>query len=123
MEDREKKETEMNYQGTLTVKEIANWIDRSEVFVRRSIENGSLPIGAYTREGSKGAYYISPKRAWEYLGYKRDEENTDNHSTPLHDECNGSESSHKGMGNSLLLDRQDSIGNIHHSEQDSSRET
>ena len=64
----------MNYKGTLSVKEISDWIGRSEVFVRKSIENGSLGIGAYTREGSKGAYYISPKLAWERLGYRRDEE-------------------------------------------------
>ena len=65
----------MNYEGTLTVKEISAWIHRSEIFVRKAMENGSLDIGAYTREGSKGAYYISPKLAWERLGYRREEGN------------------------------------------------
>lgn len=64
----------MNCAGTLSVEEIANFIGKSPMFVRRSIENGSLPIGAYDREGKRGNYYISPKRAYEYIGYKRDEE-------------------------------------------------
>ena len=74
-----------------TVSEIAEYMGKSEVFVRKSIENGSLPIGCYVRQGTKGSYYISPKRAWVWLGYVRNEENTDGYSTPLHDECdNGS---------------------------------
>jgi len=56
---------------SLSVKEIADFMGRSEVFVRGAIENGSLPIGCYTRNGSKGSYYISPKRAKEYLGYEK----------------------------------------------------
>lgn len=68
----------MDFSGTLSVEEIANFIGKSKVFVRKSIENGSLPIGAYTREGTAGSYYISPKRAWEYMGYKRDEESINN---------------------------------------------
>lgn len=60
---------------------------KSETFVRKSIENGSLPIGCYVRQGTRGSYYISPKRSWVWLGYIRDEENTDGYSTPHHIEC------------------------------------
>lgn len=67
----------LSYKGTLTVKEIAEWIDKSEIFVRKAIENGSLDIGAYTRD-ERGSYYISPKLAWERLGYRRDEETNSN---------------------------------------------
>ena len=63
------------YRGSLTIREIANFIGKSEVFVRKSIENGSLGIGAYDREGSRANYYISPKLAYERLGYRRNEEN------------------------------------------------
>lgn len=65
----------MSYAGTLSVEEIAHFMNKSPMFVRRSIENGSLPIGAYDRQGSRGSYYISPKRAEEYLGYVRGNEN------------------------------------------------
>lgn len=64
----------MSFEGSLTIKELAHFMDKSEVFVRKSIENGSLPIGSYTREGKKSSYYISPKRAYEWLGYMRNEE-------------------------------------------------
>ena len=69
----------MRFDGSLTVKEIADWTGRSEVFIRKSIENGSLGIGAYMRENKNASYYISPKLAWERLGYRRDEENSDTH--------------------------------------------
>ena len=63
----------MRYDGSLTVGEIANFIDRSPTFVRNAIKNGSLDIGAYTEKGSRSTFYISPKLAWERLGYRRDE--------------------------------------------------
>lgn len=69
----------MNYKGSLSVKEIAEFMGKSQIFVRKSIENGSLPIGSYNREGKKASYYISPKRAAEWLGYVRDDEKTDDH--------------------------------------------
>lgn len=97
--------------GTLTVEEIAVWIGKSEVFVRKAIENGSLGIGAYMREGSKGSYYISPKLAYERLGYIRDEENTDFDSTLLHDGCDRCPWCGAMLGNSILLDRHNRIGN------------
>jgi len=64
----------MRFDGTLKVEEIAAWIDRSPTFVRKAMKNGSLDIGAYTEEGSRSTFYISPKLAWERLGYRRDEE-------------------------------------------------
>lgn len=67
----------MSYNGSLTIDELATFMGKSKLFVRKSIENGSLPVGAYTKEGKKSSYYISPKRAYEYLGYKRDEESND----------------------------------------------
>ena len=63
----------MKWNGTLTIQEVAEFMGKSVYFVRRSIENGSLPIGCYTREGEKAGYYISPKRAYEWLGYEREE--------------------------------------------------
>ena len=67
----------MDYKGSLSVAEIARFMGKSEIFVRKSIENGSLPIGSYDREGKRANYYISPKRAAEWLGYVRNEEKTD----------------------------------------------
>ena len=96
----------MNYRGTLTIREIANFIGKSEVFVRRSIENGSLDIGAYDREGKRANYYISPKLAYERLGYKRDEENLGDYSADSSDYLYGSQGRcAEGMGNSLLNNR------------------
>ena len=80
----------MRYDGSISVKEIANWINRSESFVRGAMENGSLDIGGYVRNGSRGTYYISPKLAWERTGYRRNEEDTDGYSTLPHDGCNTS---------------------------------
>jgi len=70
----------MRWQGSIDVEDIAKWMSKSPTFVRKSIENGSLPIGCYNKNGNRGSYYISPKRAYEYIGYireedKRDEEN------------------------------------------------
>ena len=83
---------QMEMKGSLSVKEIAEFIGKSEVFVRASIENGSLPIGSYDRKGKRANYFISPKRAYEWLGYIRHEENTDGYSTLPHVECNTSTS-------------------------------
>ena len=47
---------------------------KSEVFVRESIKNGSLPIGSYTQKGDRASFYISPKRAYEWLGYRNEED-------------------------------------------------
>lgn len=63
------------FEGSLSVEEIARFMGKSKEFVRMGIENGSLPIGSYTRVGKKASYYISPKRALEFMGYKRDEKN------------------------------------------------
>ena len=68
----------MDYKGSLSVSEVAKFMGKSEIFVRKSIENGSLPIGSYDREGKRANYYISPKRAAEWLGYVRDEKADDN---------------------------------------------
>lgn len=67
----------MRFDGTLSVEEIAAWIHRSPTFVRKAMKNGSLDIGAFTEEGSRSTFYISPKLAWERLGYRRDETNDD----------------------------------------------
>lgn len=65
-------EVHMDNRGTLSIDEVADFMGKSKLFVRRSIENGSLPIGCYTKEGTRCSYYISPKRAYEYLGYERE---------------------------------------------------
>lgn len=62
------------WQGSIEVEEIARWMQKSPTFVRKSIENGSLPIGSYNKNGNRGSYYISPKRAYEYIGYIREED-------------------------------------------------
>lgn len=92
----------MSYRGTLTIREIAGFIGKSEVFVRKSIENGSLPIGSYTREGKKASYFISPKRAEEWLGYKREENTNDDSSDAFDYFINGQSRSQDRLGNSLL---------------------
>lgn len=81
----------MDFNGSLTVKEIAEFIGKTEVFVRAGLENGSLPIGSYDRKGKRANYFISPKRAYEWLGYIRHEENTDGYSTLPHVECDTNE--------------------------------
>lgn len=60
--------------GSLTIDEVATYMGKSKLFVRKAIENGSLPIGCYTKNGNKASYYISPIRAYQWMGYKRDEE-------------------------------------------------
>ena len=68
----------MVYDGSLSIEEVATFMNKSKLFVRKSIENGTLPIGCYVKEGNRTSFYISPKRAFEYMGYKRDEESINN---------------------------------------------
>ena len=85
--DQEAQEMVIDFEGTLTVQEVAKFMHKSEVFVRAGLENGSLPIGSYDKRGGRASYYISPKRAYEWLGYRRHEENTDGYSTLRYVEC------------------------------------
>lgn len=62
---------DFDYSGSLTVGEIAKFMNKPDLFVREAIKNGSLPIGAYTMN-KQASFYISPKRAYEYLGYRRE---------------------------------------------------
>lgn len=101
----------MRYDGTLTVEEIAAFTHKKPTFIRKAIENGSLPIGSYNREGSRASYYISPKRAYEWIGYKREESIDNNTPTPGDGDIR-SNGSREGLGNSLLLDRHNSEWNM-----------
>ena len=112
----------MKCEGSLTVEEIAAFTHKKPTFIRRAIENGSLPIGSYNREGSRASYYISPKRAYEWIGYRR-EENIDSNTSAPGDGDIGSYGSRESMGNSLLLDRHNSEWDMDNRISDSSRQT
>jgi hypothetical protein len=42
---------------------------KDATWVRQGIEDGWLPIGHMTQNGSKRNFYISPKKLWEDTGY------------------------------------------------------
>ena len=53
----------------ITVKEAAQILGTSEMFVRIGLQRGKLPIGtAIKLNGNRYTYYINPKQLAEYSG-------------------------------------------------------
>ena len=53
---------------SISVKEAAQLMGKSEMFVRIGLQRGLLPIGTAIKMSSKYTYYISPKLLEEYIG-------------------------------------------------------
>ena len=53
---------------SISVKEAAQLMGKSEMFVRIGLQRGLLPIGTAVKLSSKYTYYISPKLLEEYIG-------------------------------------------------------
>lgn len=53
----------------MTVKEAAEIMRVSQMFVRIGLREGKLPFGVAVKTSEKWTYYISPKKFHEYVGY------------------------------------------------------
>lgn len=54
--------------NTLSVKEAAKKLGKSEQFIRIGLQQNILPIGVAVKMSSKWTYHISPKLLNEYIG-------------------------------------------------------
>lgn len=57
---------------TMTVKETAKLLGKSEQFVRIGLQRGILPFGYAVKMSSKWTYHISEAKVSEYLGVKNE---------------------------------------------------
>lgn len=55
--------------GNVPVSVAQKVFGKSGTWVRKGMEDGWLDIGVATGNGSRGNYYISPKKLWELTGY------------------------------------------------------
>lgn len=55
--------------GNVPVSVAQKVFGKSGTWVRKGMEDGWLDIGIATGNGSRGNYYISPKKLWELTGY------------------------------------------------------
>ncbi|MBS6501852.1 MAG: hypothetical protein KH415_09505 [Clostridium sp.] len=55
---------------SISVKEAAKIMGKSEQFVRVGLQRGLLPFGQAIKMSSIYTYYISPKLFEEYVGYR-----------------------------------------------------
>lgn len=53
---------------TLTVKETAALLNKSQQFVRIGLQRGILPFGYAIKMSNKYTYHISAVKVYEYLG-------------------------------------------------------
>ena len=53
---------------SISVKEAAARLGKSEQFVRIGLQQGILPIGTAVKMSSRWTYHISPKKLEEYAG-------------------------------------------------------
>lgn len=58
--------------NTLTVKEAAKIMGKSEQFVRVGLQRKLLPFGVAINMSNKYSYYISPKQFYTFVGYPID---------------------------------------------------
>lgn len=56
--------------GNVPVKVAASVMGKSEMYVRRAIEDGRIDIGCCSGRGKRKSYYISPKKLFELTGYE-----------------------------------------------------
>jgi uncharacterized protein (DUF488 family) len=55
---------------SMTVKEAASRLGKSQWFVRAGLQYGILPFGTAIKTSTKWNYYISPEKFNEYVGIK-----------------------------------------------------
>lgn len=55
---------------SLSVKEVAEIMGKSQQFVRVGLQRGLLPFGTAVKMSSIWTYYISPKQFHDYVGIK-----------------------------------------------------
>lgn len=55
---------------SISVKEAAELMGKSQQFVRIGLQRGLLPFGTAVKMSTKWTYYISPKKFIEYVGTK-----------------------------------------------------
>lgn len=60
----------MNKTKSLTVKQAAEILGKSEQFIRVGLQREILPFGSAVKLSTKWTYYISPTRLSEYAGSK-----------------------------------------------------
>lgn len=53
---------------SLSIKEAAKMMGKSDQFVRIGLQRGILPFGSAVKLSSKWTYYISPTKFYEYVG-------------------------------------------------------
>lgn len=53
---------------TISVKEAAEIMGKSQQFIRVGLQRRLLPFGTAVKMSSKWTYYISPKQFYEYVG-------------------------------------------------------
>lgn len=53
---------------SITIKETAKLLHKSEMFVRIGLQRGLLPFGVAIKTSSKYSYYINPQQLEKYLG-------------------------------------------------------
>lgn len=59
---------------SISVKEAAEIMGKSQQFIRIGLQMGILPFGVAVKLSTKWTYYISPLQFYEYVGIK-DKEN------------------------------------------------
>jgi len=57
-------------QDSVSVKQAAIAMGKSEQFVRVGLRNNRFPFGTAVKLSSQWTYYISPKLFYDYVGYK-----------------------------------------------------
>lgn len=63
---------------TISVKEAAKLMGKSEQFIRVGLRNKRLPFGVAVQMSTQWTYYISPKLFYEYIGYKPQKQSNPN---------------------------------------------
>lgn len=57
---------------SISVKQAAQVLGKSEQFIRLGLQRKELPFGTAVRTSSQYTYHISPKLFEDYSGYKED---------------------------------------------------
>lgn len=57
---------------SLTVKQAAQILGKSEQFIRIGIQRGILPIGSAVKLSTQWTYYISEAKLYDYVGYRKE---------------------------------------------------
>jgi len=55
---------------SVSVREAAEFLGKSQQFIRIGLQRGILPFGSAVKLSTKWTYYISPSRLYDYAGVK-----------------------------------------------------